>query len=151
MSLRAAPPRPTLHRVAPAYPRMLAVGAILLAGCGGVVQKDASKEQPQVQNPPDTGTLTFLDGGGTASPPYDAGPPDTGAETTLPDPAGDIAYPYDAGPAPVTTPPVDPSDGAIDATDETDPSFGGGAPAPFDGGSAPGDPAPIDAGPAPSL
>ena len=42
MSLRAAPPRPTLHRVAPAYPRMLAVGAILLAGCGGVVQKDAS-------------------------------------------------------------------------------------------------------------
>jgi hypothetical protein len=138
MSLRAAAPRPTLHRVAPAYPRVLALGAILLAGCGGIVDKDAAKTQPQVQTPPSP------DGGGTDTAPFDAGPPDT----NLPDPAGDIAYPYDAGPPPVTTPPV-PVDTGID---DTDPSFGGGAPAPFETGTEPPtDPAPVDAGPAPSL
>jgi hypothetical protein len=141
MSLRAAAPRPTLHRVAPAYPRLLAVGAMLLAGCGGIVDKDGAKTQPQVQTPVDSGPLPFLNDGGTASIPYDSGPPDTG----LPDPAGDIAYPFDSGPPPVTTPPVD------TGIDDTDPSFGGGAPAPFETGTEPPvDPAPADAGPAPS-
>jgi hypothetical protein len=144
MSLRTAAPRPTLHRVAPAYPRVLALGAILLAGCGGIVDKDAAKAQPQVQTPVDSGPLPFPADGGTAAPPFDSGPPDTG----LPDPAGDIAYPYDSAPPPVTTPPV-PVDTGVD---DTDPSFGGGAPAPFETGTEPGtDPAPVDAGPAPSL
>lgn len=139
MTLRAAPPRPTAIRVAPAYPRLLALGALLVAGCGGVVDKDAPKADPNsvtAQKP--------ADGGGEVDP-------------TIPEPisAGGAPYPYepDAAETDPPPPPPPPPPPVEAGPSETDPPSAGGEPFPFDDAGAPDaeDPAaPNDAGPAPS-
>jgi hypothetical protein len=127
-SLRHAPPRPARARVAPAYPRALAVGAILLAGCHGLVEGDGSSDPttrpPTEERRPPTTPEPM---GGAPAPYYeeDAGQDaDADAQPSTPNPAGDIACPYDGGTC-IPPPPV------------PDPPSGGGMPAPFDAGDPP--------------
>ncbi|MBI2394000.1 MAG: hypothetical protein HYV09_30800 [Deltaproteobacteria bacterium] len=127
-NLRAAPPRPSKSRIAPSYPRVLAAFAIVLAGCGGVVENEnRSKSTPETPNP----------AGGLAVE-FDSGQPDVQQPDTTPpppDPAGDIAYPYeDSGPPDTGTPDT----GKVDTgSPDTEPPFGGGAPYPYEDGGAP--------------
>lgn len=128
-NLRAAPPRPRPARVSPSYPRAvasLATFAVLLAGCGGVVENQAKSSDPD----PAGGISIPFDDGGTRDDAADAA--DAPKETEpqpLPEPAGAAPYPYeDSGPLPGE------DTGALPAED---------------GGPAT-DPAPVDAGPAPS-
>lgn len=102
--LRAAPPRPRVARVAPSYPRALATFAVILAGCGGVVENQAS----QPTDMPDPA-------GGIAAP-FDADPP---PDTTPPD--AHEAGPADAAPEAETQP-------------LPEPEPGGAMPAPFEDG-----------------
>lgn len=136
-NLRSAPPRPSKSRIAPSYPRVLATFAIVLAGCGGVVENEnRSKSTPETPSP----------AGGLAVE-YDSGAPDVQQPDTTPpppDPAGDIAYPYDSGP---------PDTGAVDTgTPDTgappEPPSAGGIAYPYEDGGPP-EPA-EDAGAAPT-
>jgi hypothetical protein len=131
MTLRAAPPRPAVPRSAPAYPRLLALGALLVAGCGGVIDKDGAKADPSpVAQKPDSGGETEPVSAGGAPFPYETGPEEDTAPPPPPPPPIDAA-PNDAAPT------------------ETEPPSAGGEPFPFDDA---GTPTPADdAGPAPSL
>jgi len=119
-SLRAAPPRPRQARVAPSYPRAIATFAVLLAGCGGIVENEGrpdpmpdpaggisfpfdAEPPPDTEPPPDA-----------APDAKDAGQPETSPEP-MPDPGGAAPMPFedagpeevgaeDAGPAPEAEP-----------------------------------------------
>ncbi|MBI2389091.1 MAG: hypothetical protein HYV09_05695 [Deltaproteobacteria bacterium] len=147
-SLRAAPPRPATSRVGPGYPRVIAAFAIVLAGCGGVVQHEGrDTEKPETEKPASPSTDLFPSG--TSPGGWDSGQPDveTG-ETQLPspDPGGAVDAPFeDVLPDPADTAIDDsrpaPTDAGADAADSLpEPSPDGFAPTPFDGGAAPSDP-----------
>lgn len=121
-NLRGAPPRPRVARVSPSYPRAIATLAVVLAGCGGVVENGANgRNEPEAaggislpydaEPPQDSG----------ADVKKDSGPTDTGAIDTgpLPNPAGDMPYPYeDTGPE--DTGPAEDGGPVVDAA--TDPA-----------------------------
>jgi len=88
-TLRLEPARPK-KLSPPSYPRVIALGAILFAGCGGRVD--------EIAPPADAGDT------GTREAAPDSDPPDTGEPIS----AGGMAYPYDSEPIP--EPDAGPSD-----------------------------------------
>jgi hypothetical protein len=116
-NLRERPARPRTSRLAPAYPRAIALGAFLLAGCGAVVNNGTTgpTEEP---NPAGGEAIPFDFDAGDAAADADA---DAGGDSraaketeaappappdTEPSPAGNQAYPFDADPlADAATPP----------------------------------------------
>lgn len=136
-SLRAAPPRPATSQVAPAYPRLIAALALVVAGCGGVVDNEARESAKPDQGPVvDASPSTPLWPAGT-SPGYDAGTPDTEPDSPQippPDPGGVVDAPFDEDATPA------PTESGTEAGDSIpEPSPDGFADFPFDGGSAPDD------------
>ena len=108
-TLRAAPPRPRPTRVAPSYPRVIAVVAVMLAGCSLAPDELGSS----VREPDLAGGIAApfdaeppADAAPDAKPahedaaPSDAGPPDASSDT-FPAPDGFMPFPFeDAGPVP---------------------------------------------------
>lgn len=113
-SLRSAAPRPSTVHVAPTYPRLIAIGVLVLAGCGGAVDNQAASDG--TTSPTGTGTSQIPDipvPGGAAPAPFDAG--------------------YDTGNPDSDTPDSGtPDTGASDAAIDSFPNVGGGAPYAFD-------------------